>query len=288
MVVALAWGSNVPVVKVGLQEMSPFFYVFLRFVILFCLMLPFMRWRTGRFGRLVGVGLFLGPVHFGVLFYGMDMVADASVAAVLTQLTAPFATILAVVMLGERIGIWRTGGLVLAFLGVAVMMFEPRVFDDVLGVGLLMFSAFAYAFGAILVRRVGDVSVFELQGVMALVSLPILLGLTYVFETGQAVELAAMTWKGWGALFYTAVIASAFGHGLSYYLFQRNPVSAVAPFFLLTPVFGVIASVLLLDEVLTARMIAGAAIIFSGIAVVTLRERHKAMMTNRALIKEAT
>lgn len=277
-----AWGANVPAIKIGLEEMSPLLYVALRFVCLLLMMLPWIRWRPGKMLSLIGIGLFLGPLHFGVLFLGMEMVTDASTAAILTQLTVPFATILGVVILGERVGVWRTAGLTLAFLGVMVMMFEPRVFNDILGVLLLVCSALSYATGAVLIRRIERVGVFELQGVMALVSVPILLGLSYVFESGQATQVANMTVRGWGALLYTAIMASVVGHGLSYFLFQRNPVSAVAPYFLLTPIFGVLMSVILLDEVLTVRLIAGALITFAGVALVTFRERQKVLVKDAA------
>ncbi|RMF09838.1 MAG: EamA family transporter, partial [Alphaproteobacteria bacterium] len=149
----LAWGGNIPAIKLGLQEMSPFLFLSLRFLGLLILMLPWLRWRPGRMRDLLVVALLLGPLHFGVLFVGMDLIADASVVAVLSQLTVPFSTILGVTLLGERIGIWRTGGIVLAFLGVVVMMFEPRVFGDTPGVALVVFSAFAYALAAVRIRR---------------------------------------------------------------------------------------------------------------------------------------
>jgi len=125
------------------------------------------------------------------------------------------------------------------------------------------------------------VGVFELQAMMAAVSVPVLLTLSFLFEAGQAHELAGLTTRGYLALGYTIVIASLFGHGVSYFLLQRNPVSTVTPFFLLTPVFGVLLSVAILDEVLTSRMIAGAFVTFVGIAVVTLRERRRALAMGR-------
>lgn len=277
----LAWGGNIPAIKLGLNEMSPFLFLSLRFLGLLILMLPWLRWRRGRMKDLVVVSLLLGPLHFGIMFVGMDLVADASVVAVLAQLNVPFAAILGVVVLGERIRIWRGAGIGLAFIGVMVMMFEPRVFQDRLGVALVIFSAFMYAMAAVRIRRLQDVGVFELQAMMAAVSVPVLLALSFVLETGQAEQVAALTTQGYVALAYTIVMASLFGHGVSYFLLQRNPVSTVTPFFLLTPVFGVVLSVIILHEVLSPRMIAGALVTFAGVAVVTYRERMRAVETGR-------
>lgn len=276
-VVTMAWGLNIVMVKLGLEDMPPFLFAALRFLGLLVLMLPWLRWRPGRMRPILTVAMVLGPFHFGLVFLGIDLVRDGSVAAVTAQLSVPFATLLGFLVLGERIRFWRGMGVALAFGGVMVMLFEPRVFNDWVGVLLLVASAFFYAVSAILLRRADNFSIFELHGLMAIVSVPPLLAMSYLFEEGQGQAIAALSGQGYMALAYTIVIASMFAHGLSYFLLQRNPVSSVTPYFLLTPVFGVFFSVIFLDEVLTGRMIAGALVTFMGIAVVTFRERQRAL-----------
>lgn len=275
--VTMVWGLNIPMVKLGLQELPPFLFTALRFLGLLALTLPWLRWRSGRMGPILKVALVLGPFHFGLVFLGIDQVRDGSVVAVIAQLSVPISTLLGVLVLGERIRFWRGLGVVLAFTGVMVMMFEPRVFDDWVGVLLLILAAFFYAISAVMLRRADNFSVFELHSLMALVSIPLLLGMSFVFEEGQGEAILAMSGQGYMALGYTVVVGSMLGHGLSFFLLQRNPVSSVTPYFLLTPVFGVFFSLLILNESLTVRMMAGGAITFAGIAVVTLRERRRAL-----------
>jgi len=273
----MLWGLNFPVVKLGLTELPPFLFSALRFLGLFVLVMPWLRWRRGRMRPIITVALVLGPLHFGLVFLGMDLIQDGSVAAITAQLSVPFSTLLGFLVLGERIRLWRVVGIALAFAGVMVMMFEPKVFQDWLGVLLLAASAFFYAVSAILLRRGGNFGVFELHGVMAVVSLPMFLGLSYIFESGQGAALAGLSGRGYLMLAYTIVGASVVGHGMSYFLLQRNPVSSVTPYFLLTPIFGVFFSVIVLNETLTMRMIAGALVTFCGIALVTFRERQRAL-----------
>lgn len=274
--VTLAWGLNIPFVKIGLEELPPLFFTALRFCGLLILMLPWLRWRPGKMGPIIRVALILGPLHFGLVFLGMDMV-DGSVAAIVAQLSVPFSTLLGVIVLGERIRFWRGLGILLAFGGVMLMLFEPRVFRDMTGVLLLMMAAFFYAVSAILLRRAENFSVFELHGLTALLSIPVMLGASYMFETGQAEALKGLSGSGYLSLGYTVVFGSVVGHGMSYFILQRNPVSSVTPYYLLTPVFGVFFSILILDESLTVRMVGGALMTFLGIAVVTFRERQRAL-----------
>jgi len=74
-----------------------------------------------------------------------------------------------------------------------------------------------------------------------------------------------------GAIVYSAVLASIFGHTAYYWLLQRLPVSLVAPSSLLIPVFAVTFSVLFLGEALSVRFFIGGALAMTGVAIVLLR-----------------
>src|SRR5690606_1622941 len=94
--------------------------------------------------------------------------------------------------------------------------------------------------------------------------------------TGQWQQLQSITWSGGAALAYTILGASILGHGGISFLYQRHPVSVISPYLLLTPLSGVLAAVIILGDELTLRMIVGGAIIFAGVAVVTIREQRRA------------
>lgn len=276
LLIAIVWGGNFVAIKVGLDDFSPLFFCFLRFFVILILLLPWLRIKPGQMKPLLWTAFTGGPVHFAAIFLGLAMIGGAASAAMLSQLSAPLALLLAVIFLGERIGIWRIMGMALAFAGVAVMSFDPRVFDHLDGVGVLILSQLAYASAAVLMRQLKGVSVFELQAWMGLVSAPVLLVVSLLTETGQWEQLRSMTWSGGGALAYTVLGASIFGHGGIYLLYQRHPVSVITPYLLITPLCGVLAAIVFLGEAVTERMILGGLIIFAGVAVVTVREQQRA------------
>lgn len=268
----LVWGVNLVVLKLGLDELSPMLFGALRATIVLVFLLPWLKWKRGSMKMLLLAAMTVGPLHFATLFLGFKLIGDASAASIVTQLSIPFSTVLAVVFLGERLGPWRIGGLAMAFSGVALMTADPRVFSYVDGVIVLTLSQVAYAFGAIFMRQVKNVSVFEMQAWTSTLIAGTLIGLSLMFEQDQGQQLAELSAFGVGLVLYTGLGASLFGHGGVYYLYQRYPVSTVTPLFLLSPVFGIFASILLLGETLTSRMLIGGIITFLGVSVVTFRE----------------
>jgi O-acetylserine/cysteine efflux transporter len=103
---------------------------------------------------------------------------------------------------------------------------------------------------------------------------PLLLPLSLALEDGQLASLREAGPIGWGALAYSAVLASLVAHTAYFALIRRYPVSSIAPVTVLTPLFSVFFSVVLLGDVLDARMIAGGLLTLAGVTVIVTRERR--------------
>ena len=116
----------------------------------------------------------------------------------------------------------------------------------------------------------------ELQAWLAWGSLPILLPLSLALEDGQLESLRVAGVPGWGALLYSAVLSSLVAHTAYFALIRRYPVTSVAPVTVLTPLFSVFFSVLLLGDVLDARVIVGGLLTLTGVTVIVVRERKAA------------
>lgn len=210
--------------------------------------------------------------------------ATASEAAIAMELYVPFATILAIIFLGDRIG-WRSGlGVALAFIGVAIIALgdagetstSASAGGRALGVGLVAAGAFAEAVGAILIKQTKGFKPLELLAWFSLVGAAGLWIMTAIFESGQGQafkdsdQLLVI-----GAILYSAAGASLFGHTAYYWLLQRLPVSLVAPSALLTTVIAVAFGVALLKDPLGPQMIAGGLMVLAGVGVVILRRSSK-------------
>jgi len=275
LVIAVIWGSNFVVAKVGMAEMPAFLFTGLRFVFLAIILLPFLKIHRGRMRTIFQIGVLAGGLHFAFFFAGLA-ISSASVSAITVQLNAPFATIMSIFFLKEQVGWRRWLGIGLAFGGVTLIGFDPVAFEYLPGMALIALSALLFAVSNIFMKRLKGVGVLELQSWTAVLSFPILAIFTLVFETGQIEAMQEASWAAWAALIYTALLASLVGHGGVYYLFQRYDVSLVSPMLLAAPLVGVISGVVILDEPLTIRIIVGGIAVLAGVGVIAIRQKPAA------------
>src|SRR3546814_8906687 len=75
------------------------------------------------------------------------------------QLGAPFALILSIIFLGDRIGLPRLAGIVMAFAGVMLLAFDPAAVDNLPGLALPALSTVFWAISSLLQRKLAGVPV---------------------------------------------------------------------------------------------------------------------------------
>ena len=274
------WGFNIIAIKLCVDRFPPVFLSFMRFLIVGIAVWPWLRIRRGEMRWLLTAAICSGGLQFALMFSGVALSGSMSSVAITSQLGVPFATLLSVMLLGEQIHWRRWLGIALAFAGVLVLGFSPEVLASPRGLLIIVLAAFIGAIGLVAVKRVHDLEPLELQAWLAWASLPFLLPLTLLFESGQFESLRQADMIDWSALFYSAVLASLFAHTAYFGLIRRYPVSSVAPVTVLSPLFSVLFSVLLLGDLLDWRMVAGGLMTLSGIAVIVTREGRPAATTS--------
>lgn len=268
--ISIFWGTNFVVAKYALLEMSPLLLTTLRFVIVSIILSPFLRFHRDQLPLLLCVGLAAGAFNFGFFFLGLQY-ASASAAAVFVQLNAPFAVLLSVFFLGERLSKHNIIGLALAFGGVMVLSFDPGIFTYKFGLMFVTLCAAFVAISNVLMKKLKDVGVLDLQCHVALVSFPVLLLGSLLLEDGQMEAMKTASWVPWAAVLFMVFGANIIGHGGVYYLLQRYEVSRISTLLLLAPCIGVLSGVLLLNEPMSIRIAIGALITIGGIAVIAMK-----------------
>lgn len=270
LLVVLIWALNFIAGKIGLRELPPLLMLSMRFGLVALLLTPFLsRMRRESWRLVLLLSVVLGTGHFGLMFVGLSGV-DAGPAAIAIQLTIPFSAILAAIFFGERQGMGQIAGQVLAFAGVYLLAGESSQPVNVLYLLFVVAAAFAWAVANVVIKRLGKVNVFALNGWVALLAAPQLLTLSFLLESGQREALAAASWSAFAAVGYTAVFSSIVAYGLWYYLVGRYPMNRVVPLTLLSPVMAVFFAVLLLGEPLSASTILGGAITLGGVALIEI------------------
>ena len=272
--ITLIWGLNLVVSKIGLAQIPPILFTFLRFLILAVLLVSRLRVHRGQMGALAVAAVFTGALSFALSFVGIGISTNVSAVAIAGQLSVPFATLMSVALLGEVVHWRRWTGILLSFTGVLVMGFDPKLSTQWQSLSLVIGGAFVGSVGLIAIKKLKGFQPLELMAWIAWLSLPVLFILSIELEHPDLSALAHVTASAWTALAFTALAASLVAHSGYFYLVQRYPVTSVAPVTTLSPVFSVLLSVLFLGESLSTRLVIGGVITLAGVIIITLRERR--------------
>ena len=276
-VVPLLWGYQFVVIKVGVTEFPPLFFLALRFLVIAVLLVPFVARPTRQqLGPIAAISLFLGGLNFGLFYVGLGL-GSGSMSAVAYQLSPPFTVLLAWPLLAERPSLTTSAGVVLAFVGVVVLAAGPGLSANALPLLLVVGAAFAFAVSNILTKRYGPFDPLMLMGWSSLLTVPQVMVMSLLLEYGQMTSLITADGRGWLALAYTIFIGGIAGFGLWFWLIARCSMGRVAPFGLLLPVFALMSSVLFLGERMTPKLIAGGLLAISGVAITQVKPRATRM-----------
>ena len=127
------------------------------------------------------------------------------------------------------------------------------------------------ALGTTLLRGLKGLNPFAFQGWTALFSIPVLLPISWLLEDQQISLMLQADTIHWAGALYSALISSIVGHGLLFYLVQRNPVSTVTPHLLLAPIFAVSFGIYFWGDELGARLLIGGVMVLGGVLAVAIR-----------------
>lgn len=267
---AFFWGVQVVAAKIGLAQLPPLLMVGLRFALLACLLVPFLRRPTWPQLRvLLPIGLFMGGLHFSLVYLGVARL-DGSTAAICFQLGPPFSVLVAWAWLGERADLPTLFGLALACVGVVVLAGTPGQRPDLLGVLFVAGGMLSFALGTALTRRHPGFTPIELNGWISVLSAPQILLVSLLVESGQFEAMARADGWAWFSVVYTALSGGLMGFWLWYFLLARYPVARVVPLTLLVPLFAVAASMTVLGERPGSTLWIGGALTLAGVALIQL------------------
>jgi drug/metabolite transporter (DMT)-like permease len=279
-VLTMLWGLNYPAMKIANLGFSPIFNAFLRSFIAssigvtYCLSIrqPLFH-RDIRLFHGFMVGLLFG-VEFVCIYLGMRY-TDAARAAILIN-CSPFVVVVgAYLFLGEKLTVTKILGLLLAFAGLyLVFRGKPKswspsmLFGDLLELsGALLWGATTIYIKKYLAERVHPIHTFLYQLVF---SVPVIFFCALTLEPKWVLNVTgAVT----AAVIYSAVIVAFASYFTWFRLIHAYPVSELAVFTFLSPVFGVAAGAIVLSEQLTVGLILGLAFVSGGIYVTNYRRK---------------
>lgn len=183
----------------------------------------------------------------------------------------PFSCMLSAMLFKDKLGPWRTFGLVVAFTGMILIAGTPNVTQNFIPFCMVMGGAFFWALSNVMMKKEGRVKVMELVCWQSGVSAVMLFITSLVFETGQIEQISYVPWLVVLAISFSALISTVVAYGLWYHLLTQCDVSRIAPFNLLVPLFGIGVGQIFYPEHLPVQIIIGGVITLMGVAIIVLR-----------------
>jgi O-acetylserine/cysteine efflux transporter len=269
LLIAMIWGFNFAVAKIGLAQLPPIMMMALRWGLVGMLLAPFVKPPRGCWRQVFLVSFTLGFVHFALMFTGLKNL-DAATAAIAIQLQVPFAALLAAVFFNDKLGWRRALGMAIAFIGVAIVAGEPRLAGVTVPLALVIVAACVWSVANVQIKKMGDVDGMMLNAWVGVFAAPQLALASLLLEEGQGAALAAADWRAAMAVVYQAVVVVIVGYGAWFWMLRRYAVNQVMPFTLLVPGFGVLSGVLVLGETLTLPLVVGGLLTIIGVGVITI------------------
>lgn len=271
----LVWGLGFPFAKAGMAQFPSILLMAMRFTVAALVLVWFVRPPWAYLWRIFGIVVVGGTIPYSLIFSGLGHL-DASTTALVVQLQVPFLAFFGWLLLKEKFGWSRFVGLVMAFVGVAMISGQPAMRPDLLYLGMVVVGGAFWAMGQTLIRIVAPrVGGLQLIAWVAVLVAPQLLISSLIFEDGQWQAIRTAGWGDWGAVAYLGFVMTAFGYTLWYKLLSRCEVNQVGPFLLLQPAIAVLGGMLMLAEAPSWVTLAGGGVIIAGVAMTT-RQRATA------------
>ncbi|MFU2318826.1 EamA family transporter [Rahnella sp. PCH160] len=248
--VTAIWGVNFPITKLGLARIDPLLLTAIRFAFTAFPLVFFVKRPQVAMHWLVAYGLIFGVAMWALINLGISMGVPPGSAALLIQFSAFFTLGWGVLLFGESLTRPQLIGMFLAATGLVCILMESPGKSTTIGLILLMISAVAWSVGNIIIKlsKVKEIFAFV---VWASIFSPIpLLMLTWwwhgtapfstLLSGIRIVEVFSLAFQ-----VYAATHFCYWGWNL---LLREYPVSRVAPWSLLIPVFGMLSSVFIIHQ----------------------------------------
>lgn len=280
LLLALIWGLSIPVIKIGLQTLSPVILTTLRYAIAVPPLLLLLGGKQRLPWKALGITVLLGIFGIGVGQLGQNLGVErtsASVATIISATIPLFTVVFAAFKLGQPVSKRQKAGLVAAFIGIAIIAVgqgggAASLYSSSLGgILILLVSAAAIAFYYVwsvdLTRTYGAVPVVTWSTLFGLLSLLPFAGIeatkTLVMPSLNALLCAA----------YLGLLVTVAGLFMWIRILRTVPAPIAAATQYLQPLFGIAASAWLFGDQLDLNFAAGVALVIVGLALVVPSNR---------------
>ena len=293
------WGIASPIIKSALDIISPYVFLYYRFVIVLALTTPvlfLMRKKLNTIRKpkqlfqMLGIGVLTHPLTLGLLFIGLQYTTAAS-AVMLTSLSPLFIVTASWIFLKERITRHEVLGILFASIGTAIIVFDTPVqahaTQPLLGNSIILLSNVMWTIGVLSMKK------------LSLKHSPFLFGYTgwftgmltfgaIVFFTDRMLFLRPLILTQLPQAVFPILYMAIFGSIVAFTAYQvaqkHLEASHVSIFTYLQPLAAIPLAYFWLKEQLGVWFLVGAAIIAAGVIIAEIHPKSRFHMLRRHVV----
>lgn len=271
----LFWGLNWPGMKIALEELPVWWFRSLSVGVGAAGLLLIAA--AGR-QRILPSRADIAPLFLCALFnilgwhiltaYGVSLMA-AGRASIIAFTMPVWAALLAALLLGEKITIWKIIGLILGVAGLAALIGPDMAALGAapLGAAFMLGASISWAAGTVLFKKFDwTLPVASAIGWQLAIGAVVITGIAAALE--PAPDLTTLSWRTIGALAYLFALPMVYCQWAYFSVVRIFPASIAAIGTLSVPIVGVFSSALILGEPVGASDLTALALIFAALFAV--------------------
>jgi drug/metabolite transporter (DMT)-like permease len=288
LILYVVWGSTYLGIAIAVDTIPPFLMAAVRFLIAGLVLLGWSVAREGRGFHPPSLREWRDSTIVGALLLGggMGMVAfgeqtvPSGITALIIAMMPVWVAVLGRAFLRERLPRLAIGGIVLGFVGVAVLI-GPSAFGgagalEPLALAAILFSPISWSGGSLFAshRAVLPKQPLVATGAQMVTGGLVLLAMSLVSGELVGFRVQAVSGDSLVALAYLTVIGSLLAFTAYGWLLRVAPLPLIATYAYVNPVVAVILGAIVLSEPIEPRtLVAGGIIILAVAIIVTARGR---------------
>ena len=280
--VAFFWGTTFLAIRIGVETIPPFILAGIRNLIsgsIIFLFLVFQKKLEPVSLRQLGRA-FLLAILMIVLANGLTTFSEkyitSGLASLISTLSPFFVLVLNLVLGNEKLSIKTTLGIALGMLGI--FLIYQNSLTDLLnpnyrtGVFALLLAVLSWAVGTIITKKGSTNSLSMLMNVsLQMLIAGVVLTISQFYFTP---EFSTANWSlnSILAMIYLAIFGSVVGYVAYSYLISQMPSTKVSVLSYVNLVVALFLGWLILDEIITVRILVAATLIICGVVIVNYKK----------------
>lgn len=283
--VGFFWGTTFLGIRIGVETIPPFILAgirnFISGAIIFCYLAyqkKLERVNPSQFLRAFILSILMIVLANGLTTYAEKYITSG-LASIISTLT-PFCVLLLNLTLGyEKLSVKTIIGIVLGMFGI-FLIYQSSLSDLLIpeyrqGIFAILLAILAWSVGTIFMKKGSENALGMLMNTCVQMLIAGVVLTTIQFYATPNLSTENWSTRSICAMIYLALFGSVVGYVAFTYLISQLPSTKVAVLSYVNVVVALFLGWLVLDEIITSRIIAATLLIISGVVIVNYKKQNK-------------